>query len=345
MVIPVIFVTASAFGQAGGPEAQEGAFASLRAIQTRASGGVTTTYRQTDSKSGEESLCRLYLKEGKFRVDRIITKLAHGESGWATDISITKVDESGNRTGKSGSARLSSKLTPEAALDRLTSPYPLRMVMSTDSSMGAFSHVAWRYGWDSYRWMGPHLAKRSGLAAHKEGSRYRVESEIGSDILNSLTIESGSQPRLTERRSWPKPGALNPLVELCFREETPTHLVFTMSNDYSKIPEEMLRREDTPDHKVPRGKESRETSYEILDEKFGPIDDSIFEINLAAGSLVTDSESRQSSRLIDGRMQRINDRNEIIPDSSKTTLAVGLTALASIAVIGGGLAAARRKRP
>ncbi len=320
------------------------ALSALSQIKTRAAAGVTTTFSSRSTKTGEESLCRMYLKEGMFRVDCVFLKFpgeAIGEN--SNVVSITKISSSGKKSEFSGSAELPQDLTPLQALDELASPNPLKMTASTGDGYGAFSHMGWRYGWRSRSWMNSSLTPEK-ISVAKDGDLYTLQHLTGSDTNTVLEVESGSSARVKSRTSTPIAGVLTPLVELSFKETSQKEMVFSQKLDYSKIPEALLAKEDTADHKVPRGKEETLVSYSIIDEKFGHIDDKSFEINLAPGSMVTDSSTGRSSRLIDGKMREVNDSNEVIPESSSTMTVSFLAGLAAFSVIGCGAALVNRRR-
>lgn len=248
-------------------------------IRETAEKGVIVTYRTVNSDESVRILSRYYSKGPYQRLDMVYYEVKQGKeetSYGSTSIQTIKPD--GTIEFAEGTYQGIEGLDPQIVLNRINSQDQPRIFNSGKRATDKlFSHLAWRYGRDETGWIFDRIAKAKNLEVKQIGDSLRLSYEIGSSNKAHIVVTDQGTPRITKRSGRPKPEAETALLGFDFMESSADKLVFTHTSDYSQLSEEFLRRHDTPDYKLPRGRDEFRSDYNIVSEEFGPIDSKLFD--------------------------------------------------------------------
>lgn len=251
----------------------------LKELKAKAKSGLVITYRKLDSKTNESSLARLSIKGSFLRLDEVLIELKDGREV-CFSATTTLQDDSTVGTPKVsiGQYGQTEGLPARDVFDAIVSSQPPRLSKtSLRSSTGVFTHVAWRYGRTIEGWFVDKLAGAQNIEEKELEGVSRLSFDAGGQVREHISLRDPANPRIIKRSGRPLAGKGGEFFGFDFFESSDKTLSFTRTSDYSVIPEHILQREDQPNHKVPRGLDEDRFDYEILEEKFVPLEDSHFD--------------------------------------------------------------------
>lgn len=274
-----LVLASTAFAQGGKDSSNGQAIELLKKLKAKAKSGLVVIYRKLDTKTNESSLARLSIKGSYLRLDEVLIELQGGkEVCFSASTTIQKDSTTSVRAVADGHYSQTEGLPARDVFDAVVSSQPpILSKTPLRSSNGVFTHVAWRYGRTIEGWFIDELAGAYNIEEKELEGVSRLSFDVGGQVREHISLRDPANPRIIKRSGRPLAGKGGEFFGYDFFESSSEKLSFTRTSDYSVIPEHILQREDQPNHKVPRGIDSDRFDYEILEEKFVPLEDSHFD--------------------------------------------------------------------
>ncbi len=304
----------------------------LKKLRAKAKSGLVITYRKLDTKTNQSSLERLSIKGSLLRLDEVLIELKDGEELCLLATTTIQDDSTvGSPKVSIGQYGQTEGLSARDVFDAIASSQPPRLSKtSLRPSTGVFTHVAWRYGRTIEGWFVDKLAGAQNIEEKELEGVSRLSFDAGGQVREHISLRDPANPRIIKRSGRPLAGKGGEFFGFDFFESSDKTLSFTRTSDYSVIPEHILQREDQPNHKVPRGLDEDRFDYEILEEKFGLLDDSHFDF----AALVKKGSSNALAGLQAKQSAVVGATSAGLPAASEPSLIRPLIVLLIIAVAG-----------